>query len=127
MKHADVGLTKRQDDIGGSVVGSPVYMAPEVLLQQGIYDRKADIYSIGIILWEMWYGLDAADHIQQQLFGTLEKAIKQGLRPSMSLSQKPPSDWEEIIKACWDYEPKNRPEARAVKEFFQSFLRPSRK
>lgn len=32
MKLTDVGLTKHKDDIGYSSVGSPVYMAPEVLL-----------------------------------------------------------------------------------------------
>lgn len=108
----------------GTVAGSPVYMAPEVLNAEGIYDRKADIYSLAIIIWEMWYGLDAAEHIQQQLFGTLEKAVKQGLRPSLSISHKPPEDWERLIKRAWEYDSQFRPEASEMKEFFQKCSRP---
>jgi serine/threonine protein kinase len=52
VKLTDVGLTKREDSIGGTVLGSPVYLAPEVLVPRGIYDRKADIYALGIMLWE---------------------------------------------------------------------------
>ncbi|XP_033744460.1 uncharacterized protein LOC117330353 [Pecten maximus] len=122
VKVTDVGLTKEAKAISGSTVGSPVYMAPEVLNSQGVYDRKADIYSLAIIIWEMWYGVDAATHIQQQLFGTLEKAVKQGLRPSLSMCHKPPEDWERIIKRSWDYDPKLRPEASELKDFFNKFL-----
>jgi len=100
-------------------------MAPEVLLQEGIYNRKADIYSFAIILWEMWYGIDAADHIQQQLFGTLEKAVKQGLRPSFSLNNKPPQEWQNMIVSSWDYDPNKRSEAKEIEQFFVEFLRKS--
>jgi serine/threonine protein kinase len=67
VKLADVGLTKREDSIGEWVVGTPVYMSPEVLVPKGIYDRKADIYALGIMIWEMWYGIDAAEHIQRDM------------------------------------------------------------
>ncbi|XP_069141272.1 tyrosine-protein kinase Fer-like [Argopecten irradians] len=122
VKVTDVGLTKEAKAISGSTVGSPVYMAPEVLNSQGIYDRKADIYSLGIILWEMWYGMDAAEHIQQQLFGTLERAVRQGLRPSLSMSHKPPEDWGNLIKRSWDFDPKMRPEASELRDFFAKFI-----
>ncbi|XP_060075713.1 uncharacterized protein LOC132555383 [Ylistrum balloti] len=122
VKLTDVGLTKEAKAISGSIVGSPVYMAPEVLNSEGVYDRKADIYSLGIILWEMWYGLDAAEHIQQHLFGSLEKAVKQGLRPSLSISSKPPEDLENLIKRSWEFSPKLRPEASELRDFFMKFL-----
>ena len=124
VKLTDVGLTKREDSIGGSVLGSPVYMAPEVLVPRGIYDRKADIYALGIMLWEMWYGIDAAEHIQQRLYTTLEKAVtEEGLRPSMSMNHRPDEHWEGLIKSCWDTDPERRPEASDVRAFFEKFLR----
>ena len=49
--HSDSGLT-----MDGSVVGSPYYLSPELARAQEI-DGRADIYSLGIILYEMLVGV----------------------------------------------------------------------
>jgi HEAT repeat protein/tRNA A-37 threonylcarbamoyl transferase component Bud32 len=50
-KEGDTQLTKT-----GYVIGSPKYMAPEQILGKKV-DERADIYSIGVILYEMITGV----------------------------------------------------------------------
>jgi tRNA A-37 threonylcarbamoyl transferase component Bud32 len=65
VKIADFGIAKlvgedRQHDITltlqGSVLGSPHYMAPEQIETPGDVDQRADIYSLGVVLYEMLTG-----------------------------------------------------------------------
>ncbi|KAJ8318829.1 hypothetical protein KUTeg_003920 [Tegillarca granosa] len=122
VKLADVGLTKHVTDISGTQAGSPVYMAPEVHKGEDIYDSKVDIFSLGIILWEMWYGMDAAEHIGRQIYKTLLDSLEGGLRPSLTIQERPPDEWCTVMKACWEYNKNNRPDAKSVKQFFSSEL-----
>lgn len=38
-----------------TVLGSPLYMAPEILMNN-FYNNKVDVWSLGIIFYEMLYG-----------------------------------------------------------------------
>lgn len=50
VKLADVGVAKHEKEITGTMVGTSLYLAPEV--REGrIYNSKADIYSFGFVLW----------------------------------------------------------------------------
>ncbi len=55
----DFGLSRLRDDAPltatGSCVGSPSYLAPERLLSAD-YDCRADLYSVGVLLYEMLAG-----------------------------------------------------------------------
>ncbi|KAL3851674.1 hypothetical protein ACJMK2_015401 [Sinanodonta woodiana] len=122
VKLTDVGLAKPQVDISATKTGSPVYMAPEVLNPSQPYDYKADIYSLAIVIWEMWYGIDAADHISLSLFGTIEDHVSRGLRPSLSLKTKPGKDIEELICRSWSNNPRERPDISEHEIFFKRFI-----
>ncbi|XP_071175970.1 uncharacterized protein [Mytilus edulis] len=125
IKLTDVGLTKPEEDISGTFVGSPVYMAPEVHEQKSIYNRKADIYSLAMVLWEMWYGKSINDELDGKVRGRLSVEIRGGTRPMFTEDQKhtkPPDEWITFIGKCWAANPKFRPKAKLVAEFFKDSL-----
>ncbi|KAL9964101.1 hypothetical protein ACROYT_G027683 [Oculina patagonica] len=55
VKMAGFCEAKQANMITGTMTGAPAYAAPE-MLRSSVYDSKADIYSFGIMMWEMWYG-----------------------------------------------------------------------
>lgn len=58
IKIADFGFCKpleNQMDLTQTMVGSPIYMAPEILKGED-YNMKADIWSMGVVLFEMLFG-----------------------------------------------------------------------
>jgi len=74
IKIADFGFVKdyTENSMFDTLCGSPIYMAPEIL-QHKKYDAKVDLWSIGVILYEMLSAeppFMASNHIQ--LLKTIE-------------------------------------------------------
>jgi len=68
LKLGDFGFARFVDpaDMAATLCGSPLYMAPEILRYER-YDGKADLWSVGAILYEMLWGrapFRAQNHIQ---------------------------------------------------------------
>ena len=76
QKEGDTQLTKT-----GYVIGSPKYMAPEQILGKKV-DERADIYSVGVIMYEMVTGVppySRGDHMSvmyQHVQGKAKSAIE---------------------------------------------------
>lgn len=59
IKLADFGLSKvmqNRGDIARSFCGSPIYLSPEMVNQKG-YTEASDLYGIGLVLYEMIFGI----------------------------------------------------------------------
>ncbi|MEM7531932.1 MAG: tetratricopeptide repeat protein [Chloroflexota bacterium] len=55
LRLLDFGLSSSEQIVGRSSVGTPLYMAPELLEGQE-YTRMADLYSVGVLLYQMLTG-----------------------------------------------------------------------
>ena len=107
VKVTDVGESKEAVYITGTFAGSPAYMAPEVLKSQ-VYNSKADIYSLGIMLWELWYGERAFSRsVSLADFFTM---VDNGGRPEhVEGCREPTQAWENLMKECWQKNYRDRP------------------
>lgn len=50
-------MEKSQNHVANHWAGTPFYMAPEVV-QNGHLSKPADVFSFGIVLWEMYHSME---------------------------------------------------------------------
>ncbi|AYV85101.1 MAG: putative serine threonine-protein kinase [Satyrvirus sp.] len=121
VKLADFGLAKHYTADGESLMnticGSPLYMAPELIFENK-YNSKADLWSFGIIMYQMLFGVhpNIANNIEQLMKNLKFKNIDFHLNKNFSphcfdlltkLLTKNPSariSWTELFNHKWfDY------------------------
>jgi serine/threonine protein kinase/TPR repeat protein len=59
VKVLDFGISKSEDasmTATAAVVGSPFYMSPEQIMSPGLVDARSDVWSFGVILYELLAG-----------------------------------------------------------------------
>ena len=106
LSHEDI---VKVADVGVAGVGV-AYIAPEVI-RSNEYDGKTDVYSFGIMMWEMWYGKRAFFEEGEDLSALLG-AVAGGKRPShVEDNIKPPNGWQHLMERCWDGRAERRPTA----------------
>ncbi len=125
FKASDAGIVKLYDFGISSASGTHVttqnrgtldYAAPELFTAHGIVTRASDIYSLGICFWKL-----ATDHFPAQL---AERPPQQSGPPLPLSTFAPFLDRElvDIIHACIDPNPTNRPDAKRVMELCEKLL-----
>jgi len=112
---SDLGLCKPVDqaNVNNDIYGVLPYMAPEVLRGKP-YTKAADIYSFGIIMWEMTSGVPAFHDIPHDF--QLSLAVCKGVRPEITEGTMP--EYAELMKRCWDNDPEKRPTAKELRRIF---------
>lgn len=116
IKVADFGLsTTSSGSHKGIKAFNPFWSSPEIL-QRSTYDLSTDIYSLGIVLWELLQQGRPFEEHRHKFPGPeiiLTGAIaSQNLRPTFPPST--PDALKTLISQCWHADPSQRPLASDV-------------
>lgn len=106
-KVGDLGLSKvkRRTLVSGGVRGTLPWMAPELLSGDNLVTEKVDVYSFGIVMWELLSGEDPYANMH---CGTIIGGIVNNtLRPPIPCWCDP--SWRELMEKCWSGNPADRP------------------
>ncbi|XP_061356339.1 serine/threonine-protein kinase STY46-like [Gastrolobium bilobum] len=116
VKVADFGVARLQDQSGimTAETGTYRWMAPEVI-EHKPYNHKADVFSFGIILWELLTGKLPYEHLSplQAAIGVVQK----DLRPEVPRDTHPKI--VELLHQCWHQDPSLRPDFSEILMFLQ--------
>ncbi len=92
QSQGDTQLTKT-----GYVIGSPKYMAPEQILGKKV-DERADIYSLGVILYELFTGVppySRGDHMS-----VMYQHVQGKARPPIEINKQLPVELSNLVVKC---------------------------
>src|SRR5207248_888843 len=118
----DMGLcrpadySKLENTNKNKIYGVLPYIAPEILRGQN-YTKAADVYSFGIIMYEVISGLPPYHDVSHDK--NLAMKICLGFRPRFNI--KVPQLIVHLIKRCLDANPLNRPTAEEIKDILRSW------
>ena len=117
-KISDFG-TARETDISNTLsmtqsmtmtsnIGTPLYMAPEILCGQSHYSMKADVYSYGIVLCGIW---NQQTPYSDMTFSSSSEFFKGVTNGSVRPSLKPdcPQAYIQLVRMCLQSDPHSRP------------------
>ena len=116
----------KENTFNGTIVGTPLYMSPEMINNSNNYDQKADVYSMGCTIYELCF------------FQAPRKAAPSFVPGEIIFIDIPPkqnqncysNQLKEIIKKMIELNPQKRPTSEQIremvkKEYIKTFLKTS--
>ncbi|GLI61061.1 hypothetical protein VaNZ11_003324 [Volvox africanus] len=119
VKLADFGFVLRlteTDEAGGRYAnvdepcGTVTHMAPECLSRKSKIFAAADIFSFGILMWELLAGGSRPFPMIHP--DKISGAVYRGARPTFA--QHVPQSYQSLAMLCWRTEPARRPSAKQL-------------
>ena len=91
--------------LSGAVNGTPAYMAPEVLMQKP-YDGRADLFSMGLVYYEMLGGPQPFE--TDSIAGTMASVLHTEPPPIEQLNPKVPANVSSVVQTMLAKDPVQR-------------------
>lgn len=117
-KIVDFGIACEEEycDPLANDTGTFRWMAPEMMKHKS-YGRKVDVYSFGLILWEMFSGSIPYEELNpfQAAFAVFDKNV----RPAIPTSC--PAPVRLLIEQCWASHPEKRPDFFQIVQILEKF------
>ncbi len=111
----DLGLAQLSDEVAGKLtktrqfVGTLRYTSPEQVLAVGAVDRRSDIYSLGVTLWELLTLRPMYAANEQTPTPELMQRIQYAEpEPPRRCNARVPRDLEAVVLKCLEKDPKRR-------------------
>jgi hypothetical protein len=108
VKIMDFGIARSMEAgtrLTGSMVGTPAYMAPEQVAGKPV-DYRTDIYSLGLMLYEMFTGAPAFS--ADNSIAVALKQMREDPPPPHEIEPNIPAGTERVILKCLEKEPAKR-------------------
>lgn len=100
-----------------SVQGTPIYMAPELLLEEKKATLSSDIWCLGCVINEIFVRSLTWDKEMEKEF--LHNILRNKSQPDLS---KVPAFFKDLLSECFDYDAHKRPTAQKLTECLKTEL-----
>ncbi|GIL52015.1 hypothetical protein Vafri_7974 [Volvox africanus] len=118
VKLTDFGLSRLRSTVlvtRHPEAGTPSYMAPELYdIRNNVVTDKSDMYSLGVLLWEMLTGLVPWQGCDPLVVAYAVTINRDRLPLSGILPERMPPKLQRLIERLWDHDPLRRPAAAEV-------------
>jgi len=122
----DFGLSRRLQEGEDNGINGPQdllpirWCAPETI-RDGTYSERSDVYMFGVFMWEIMSRTEPFRDVTPVDF-VQEMCESEHLRPVLSDSVCYPPEWENLMNACFEHSPDQRPTMQVVNERLQAFF-----
>lgn len=119
------GVDLQELTIAGKIVGTPAYMSPE-RLNNLPYDGKADVYSVGIMLYQMLTGRLPFFSKEKDLLSIAMMHLTKQPQRLRDLNSDIPEQVEAVVLKALTKDPEGRPTAKEIAKEFQEAIKSSK-